>query len=88
MTLPLLAPAVTVNVMLSLIGGLRIFDQVYALTRGGPAGQTNTISTLMVQQTFQYAQFGYGTALAVMLGALVIVLGTIQYRVLRRQAQP
>jgi raffinose/stachyose/melibiose transport system permease protein len=87
-TLPLIAPAITVNVMLSLIGGLRIFDQVYALTKGGPAGQTNTISTLMVQQTFQYAQFGYGTALAVMLGILVAVLGSIQYRVLRKQAQP
>ena len=44
---PLLAPAFTINLMLSIIGGIKLFDQVYALTGGGPGHATDTISTLI-----------------------------------------
>lgn len=43
-TRPLLAPALTINLMLSIIGGIKLFDQVYALTGGGPGHATDTIS--------------------------------------------
>ena len=39
---PLLAPAFTINLMLSIIGGIKLFDQVYALTGGGPGHATDT----------------------------------------------
>jgi raffinose/stachyose/melibiose transport system permease protein len=42
-TWPLLAPAVTVNIMLSTIGGLKLFDQVYAATNGGPGYASETL---------------------------------------------
>ncbi len=83
--LPQLAPAITINLMLTLINGLRVFDQVYVLTNGGPANSTQTISTLLVQQAFQFGHFGYASAIAVVLALIVAVLSSIQYYFLRRQ---
>jgi raffinose/stachyose/melibiose transport system permease protein len=83
--LPQLAPAITINLMLTLINGLRVFDQVYVLTNGGPADSTQTISTLLVQQAFQFSHFGYASAIAVVLASIVAVLSSIQYYFLRRQ---
>ena len=53
--LPLLAPAVTVSATLTLIIGLRVFDQVMALTQGGPVDATETLATQIYEQTFSSA---------------------------------
>ena len=82
---PLLAPAITVNVMLSIIGGLKLFDQVFVMTQGGPGGATNTISTLIYANAFQLGRFGYGAALAVILTIFVAIVSAIQYRLLSAQ---
>lgn len=79
-TLPLLAPAVTINLMLSIIVQLKLFDQVFVLTGGGPAGSTHTISTLLYQQAFQYSEYGVSTALALLLTVLVAVISFAQYQ--------
>ncbi|MFF5520083.1 carbohydrate ABC transporter permease [Streptomyces coeruleorubidus] len=83
-TRPLLAPAFTVNLMLSIIGGLKLFDQVYALTGGGPGHATDTISTLIYKDAFTLGEFGYSIALAVVLTIIVAVASTGQYLVLSR----
>ncbi|GAA3808343.1 carbohydrate ABC transporter permease [Cellulomonas soli] len=82
---PMLAPAITINLMLSIIGGFKLFDQVFAMTKGGPGGATNTISTLIYQNAFQLGKFGYGAALAVLLTILVAIAASIQYRLLSKQ---
>jgi raffinose/stachyose/melibiose transport system permease protein len=82
--LPLLAPAFTVNLMLSIIGGIKLFDQVYALTGGGPGHATDTLSTLIYKDAFTLGEFGYSIALAVVLTIVVAVLSTGQYLVLSR----
>jgi raffinose/stachyose/melibiose transport system permease protein len=86
-TLPMLAPALTVAATLSLIFGLRVFDQVLALTAGGPVGATETLATQVWQQTFAYGRFGYGAALSLVLAGLVAVLAIGQLMVLRRREQ-
>jgi raffinose/stachyose/melibiose transport system permease protein len=78
-TRPLLAPAVTINLMLSIIGGLKLFDQVYALTGGGPGHATDTLSTLIYKDAFTLGEFGYSIALAVVLTIIVSVASTGQY---------
>ncbi|MET8977101.1 sugar ABC transporter permease [Streptomyces sp. NPDC004539] len=83
-TRPLLAPALTVNLMLSVIGGIKLFDQVYALTGGGPGHATDTISTLIYKDAFTLGEFGYGIALAVVLTAVVATVSTGQYTLLAR----
>jgi raffinose/stachyose/melibiose transport system permease protein len=81
---PLLAPAFTVNLMLSIIGGIKLFDQVYALTGGGPGHATDTISTLIFKDAFTLGEFGYSIALAVVLTIIVAAVSSAQYAVLSR----
>lgn len=83
-TRPLLAPAFTINLMLSIIGGIKLFDQVYALTGGGPGHATDTLSTLIYKDAFTLGEFGYSIALAVVLTVIVAVASTGQYFVLSR----
>jgi raffinose/stachyose/melibiose transport system permease protein len=82
--LPLLAPALTINLALSLINGLRVFDQVLAMTGGGPGYATETVSTVIYKE-FAAGNFAYSTALAVELTAAIIVLSAIQVAILRRR---
>ena len=82
---PLLAPAITINLMLSIIGGLKLFDQVWVMTGGGPGHATETLSTLIYKDAFQFNQFGYSAALALVLTAFVAIVSGAQYRILRRQ---
>jgi raffinose/stachyose/melibiose transport system permease protein len=81
---PLLAPAFTINLMLSIIGGIKLFDQVYALTGGGPGHATDTISTLIYKDAFTLGEFGYSIALAVVLTVIVAVVSAGQFAVLNR----
>ncbi|MFM9699673.1 carbohydrate ABC transporter permease [Streptomyces europaeiscabiei] len=83
-TRPLLAPALTINLMLSIIGGIKLFDQVYALTGGGPGHATDTISTLIYKDAFTLGEFGYSIALAVVLTIIVAVVSSGQYLALSR----
>jgi raffinose/stachyose/melibiose transport system permease protein len=84
-TRPLLAPAFTINLMLSIIGGIKLFDQVWALTGGGPGHATDTLSTLIYKDAFTLGEFGYSIALAVVLTIIVAVVSTGQYAVLARR---
>jgi raffinose/stachyose/melibiose transport system permease protein len=81
--LPLIAPAVTINLTLSTIGGLKLFDQVFAITNGGPGYSTETLSTLIYKQAFVFGQFGYSTAVALVLTLLVAALALLQLRYLQ-----
>jgi raffinose/stachyose/melibiose transport system permease protein len=81
--LPLLAPAITVNVILSTIGGLKLFDQVFAATNGGPGYATETLSTIIYKQAFVFGEFGYSTAVALVLALFVAAVSLVQLRYLR-----
>lgn len=87
-TFPLLAPAVTINLMLSTIGGLKLFDQVFAITGGGPGYATETLSTLIYKQAFVFGNFGYSTALALVLAIVVAAISMVQLHFLRGREVP
>lgn len=82
---PMLAPALTVNVTLSLIGSLGVFDFPLVLTNGGPVGSTNTLALLIYQDIFNNSDFGKGTAAAVLLLVLVLVVSSAASTLLRRR---
>ncbi|WP_396414374.1 ABC transporter permease subunit [Kocuria rhizosphaerae] len=82
---PELAPAITINLMLSIIGGLKLFDQVWVMTGGGPGTATDTMSTMIYKNAFQFGDFGYGIAMALVLTIFVAVLSGAQYGLLSRQ---
>lgn len=83
-TRPLLAPAITINLMLSIIGGLKLFDQVQVLTNGGPGSATATMSTTIVKTGSLYGEYSYSLALAVLLSIGVAIVSGIQYRLLNK----
>src|SRR5262249_35165278 len=62
--LPLLAPAVTVSATMTLIIGLRVFDQILAITNRGPVDATETLATQVYVQTWLDSRAGYGAAVA------------------------
>lgn len=82
-TWPLLAPSLTINVMLSTIGGLKLFDQVYAATGGGPGYSSETLSTVLYKQAFVYGKYGYSTAIALVLALFVAAVSLVQIAYLR-----
>jgi raffinose/stachyose/melibiose transport system permease protein len=84
-TLPMLAPAITVNAVIALIHGLRIFDQVYVLTEGGPGYATETIATAIYKIAFQFAEYGYGSSLSLVFAAVVAAAVFTTAWVLRRR---
>jgi raffinose/stachyose/melibiose transport system permease protein len=84
-TFPLLAPAITVTSTLMLVYGLRVFDQVVALTGGGPVHASETLATLVYEETFVLGNYGYGAALALTLTVLITGLSFIQLAILRRR---
>lgn len=84
-TLPLLAPAMTISITLMTVNGLRVFDQVLGLTGGGPANASETLATQVYEQGFTNGRFGYGAAFGVILTVLVAVVSIAQVIVLRRR---
>jgi raffinose/stachyose/melibiose transport system permease protein len=70
-TLPLLGPTIRVSVFLSIIGAIQLFDLVWVTTGGGPVDASNTMATYLVTWGFERLQLGYGSAIAVILFAVV-----------------
>jgi raffinose/stachyose/melibiose transport system permease protein len=73
----------SVVVLLNVIGGLRIFDIVYVMTRGGPSRSTEVLATYMYEQGFQLNAMGVASAIAVVLIVLAIGASLLRVRVLR-----
>jgi raffinose/stachyose/melibiose transport system permease protein len=85
--LPLLAPAVTVSTTMTLIIGLRVFDQVQALTGGGPVDASETLARQVYHQAFELGHYGYGAALALVLTTVITALALLQLALLRANEQ-
>ncbi|MGJ8722373.1 MAG: carbohydrate ABC transporter permease [Salinibacterium amurskyense] len=85
---PLLAPALTVNVTLSLIGSLKVFEYPLVMTNGGPASSTTTLTLLIYQKIFGgQGSFAYGITISLLLLIVVLALSTFINTVLRRREE-
>lgn len=79
-TLPTIRPTLMFMGLMSIIWSFLIFDYVFILTRGGPAGATEVLGTLLYKQAFDNQDAGYGAAIGVAMGFIaLIVVGTYQY---------
>ncbi|MEV4470025.1 sugar ABC transporter permease [Nonomuraea sp. NPDC049504] len=79
---PLMRPLTAVVVGLALVAGLKTFDIVWVLTQGGPGRNSETLAVTMYKETFVASDYGYGSAVAVL---LTVVTGLASYLYLRRQ---
>lgn len=85
-TLPLLMPALAVALIFRTISALQSFDIPYAMTQGGPARYTETLSILVNTTAIEYMDVGYGSALAVLLFLLSMAVSSLYLRKLYRGA--
>jgi raffinose/stachyose/melibiose transport system permease protein len=84
-TLPLLGPTIRVSVFLSIIGALQLFDMIWVTTGGGPVDASNTMATYLVDWGFERFQIGYGSAIAVILFVIALVIGLAYQRIVLRR---
>ena len=83
-TLPLLSPSTFFVVVISLINGFQVFDQVQIMTGGGPGGATQVVVSQIYDLTFRYGRAGAASALSWLLFALVLLVTIVQIRGQRR----
>lgn len=76
-TFPLLMPAISSSTILNLIGGLKLFDLVMALTSGGPGFTTHSLSTLVTNQYFSAQSAGYASAIGIFAFLLIMVVSNV-----------
>lgn len=87
LTIPLLAPSITINVLLAVIGTLTTFELLFVLTGGGPAFATQTIGLFVFNQAFYGSARnpGFAASIAMVQFALVFVIALIMQYYLRRR---
>jgi ABC-type sugar transport system permease subunit len=84
-TLPLLKPTSVFVGLISFIQALQLFDPIFVLTQGGPAGSTTTAVFYIYETAFEFLQLGYASALSVVLFAIILVFSLLQLRVFRTE---
>ena len=85
-TLPLLKPTILLAVLLRAMDLVRIFDQVFILTQGGPGSATETISLYIYRTAFRFYNFGYAAAMSFLMLLLTTVFARSLMRVVRARA--
>lgn len=83
-TLPSIRNILIVAVLITTIGGFKVFDFIYVLTQGGPANSTQVLGTYIFLQGFSLTNMGYANAIAVVLLVIAVILGAVQLKVSRR----
>ena len=84
-TFPLIAPFFIINVVVSMKNYLMVFDQIVALTGGGPGTSTESISLLIYKGGFSGGEFAYQSANAVIFFIIVVAISLFQIKVLEKR---
>jgi multiple sugar transport system permease protein len=83
-TLPLLTPTTFLVLVILLINSFQIFEQVWILTEGGPAGSTTVVVERIVRNAFEYGRVGYAAAMSWVLFAVIFIVTVVQTRLQKR----
>ncbi|MBD0370138.1 MAG: sugar ABC transporter permease [Pyrinomonadaceae bacterium] len=84
-TLPLLKPAILIVLLLRTMDLLRVFDQIFILTEGGPGFATETISLYIYRAAFRFGNFGYAAAMSFVLLIVTNAISLVYIRLLQKQ---
>jgi multiple sugar transport system permease protein len=87
LTLPLLAPAITVALLFQTVFKLRVFDLIFILTGGGPGIATLPLGILVYRQYVRYFAGGYSAALAVTILVLGALISVVYLRLMSREVE-
>ena len=83
-TVPLLRPYVLLASLISTMAAVKVFEEIYVMTRGGPFFSSYTMFMYIFDEAFQELNMGYAAALAVVLAAVILVFSIVNFRVFRR----
>ncbi len=92
-TLPLLAPTTFFVIVISVIGSLQSFNHIFAMNKasaqslGGPLGSTSTLTVYMFDQLYSYSNYGYASAIAILLSLIILAFTLFNFRVLDRRSR-
>lgn len=78
-TLPMISPSMFLVMMITLIGSMKVFGQIYIMTGGGPGTSTHVMVFYIYEQAFKYNEFGYGSAIAFILFLIIMALTLLQW---------
>ncbi|MFC0523624.1 carbohydrate ABC transporter permease [Pontibacillus salicampi] len=84
-TLPLLMPSITINIVINLINGLKLFDVIIAMTNGGPGYASQSLSTMMYQLYFARQDAGYAASLGNLMFFIIVIISMTALVYLRRK---
>lgn len=82
-TLPLVSPTILVATVMAMISAMQIFDQPYVLTRGGPGDSTRTVVMVIYESAFRQLEFGYASAIGLVLMLAIMLITFLQFRLSR-----
>jgi raffinose/stachyose/melibiose transport system permease protein len=82
---PLMKPIIAITTILSIIGGLKVFDLIFIMTRGGPSYSTEVFATMLYRHAFDLNEMGVASALAVVMVLVIMGSSRIQTILLRDQ---
>ncbi len=85
-TLPSIANTTNIVVLIVFINTVRVFDIVFVLTAGGPAGSTEVLGTKIYRETYQNLDIGYGSAIAMFMVFVILVMTVVYLRIRERRA--
>ena len=85
LTMPMLRPVIAIAVLLRTMDLLRVFDQIFILTQGGPGFATETVTLYIYRTAFRYWNFGYAAAMSFVLLAATTIIARAFLRLLREQ---
>lgn len=85
-TLPQLNPTTALIVMLQILASLKVFDQIYQMTAGGPAGSTRSIVQYIFETGFTGYRLGYSSAISFIFFGLIVILSIGQFFVTRKRS--
>lgn len=72
-------------VMLQILASLKVFEQIYLLTQGGPRGSTRSVLEYIYDVGFSGYRLGYASAISYLFFALIVVVAVVQLRIMNRK---
>lgn len=85
--LPLLRPVTFYLLVLTVTGSFQVFGSIYIMTQGGPIGSTSTVVFQIFQNAFSYSDFGYSSAMSIILFVLILAFSIIGARFVNRSTK-
>ncbi|XID93521.1 carbohydrate ABC transporter permease [Paenibacillaceae bacterium WGS1546] len=83
-TLPMITPTVFLTVVMTVIGSLKVFGQIFVMTQGGPSNSTKVLVYYIWEKAFKLFELGYASAIAYVLFFIVLALTLVQWELRKR----